>query len=55
MDNYAHGGELFSVRFDGILTVTDQALFRTTLEKGIGSAKGFGFGLLSIAHCEGIS
>lgn len=38
-----------SVRFEGKLKVTDPGLFRETLEQGIGSAKGFGFGLLSIA------
>jgi len=38
-----------SVVFTGVLTVTDPELFRNTLESGIGSAKGFGFGLLSIA------
>jgi CRISPR system Cascade subunit CasE len=35
--------------FDGILTVTDPVKFRDALESGIGSAKGFGFGLLSVA------
>lgn len=37
------------VEYSGILTVADAELFRETLETGIGSAKGFGFGLLSIA------
>ncbi len=44
-----HDGRFVAVRFDGVLTVTDPALFRQTLEKGIGPAKAFGFGLLSIA------
>lgn len=48
-------GEFFAVRFDGVLSVTDLALFRKTLQQGIGSAKGFGFGLLSIAPAEGMS
>ena len=39
-----------AVTFDGILTVTDPALFRQALEGGIGSGKGFGFGLLSVAR-----
>ena len=39
----------YSVRFDGILRVEDPEAFLATLENGIGSAKGFGFGLLSIA------
>lgn len=34
--------------FDGILEVTDPELFKTTLFKGIGSAKAFGCGLLLI-------
>lgn len=39
-----------SVLFQGDLMVTDTILFRESLFKGIGSAKGFGFGLLSIAR-----
>jgi CRISPR system Cascade subunit CasE len=42
-------GSFFAVRFDGILIVTEPSLFRETLQRGIGSAKGFGFGLLSLA------
>lgn len=38
-----------AVEFDGILTVTDLEAFQTAFAKGIGSAKGFGFGLLMIA------
>jgi CRISPR system Cascade subunit CasE len=38
-----------SVDFDGALTVKDQAKFHEAFGKGIGSAKGFGFGLLVIA------
>jgi len=38
-----------SVLFEGILEVTDGATFLATLQSGIGSAKGFGFGLLSVA------
>jgi CRISPR system Cascade subunit CasE len=44
-----HDLSLFSVRFEGVLKVTDPDIFRQTLEHGIGSAKGLGFGLLSIA------
>ncbi|MCX6566616.1 MAG: type I-E CRISPR-associated protein Cas6/Cse3/CasE [Candidatus Aminicenantes bacterium] len=40
-----HGG----VRFRGSLVVTDQEKFRETYSKGIGSAKGFGYGLLLLA------
>lgn len=36
------------VTFDGLLEVTDKTTFINTLESGIGSAKGFGFGLLSV-------
>lgn len=38
-----------SVLFDGILRITDADAFRATLASGIGPAKAFGFGLLSIA------
>jgi CRISPR system Cascade subunit CasE len=41
-----------AVRFDGRLTVTDPAAFRRTLEAGVGSGKGFGFGLLSVPYPE---
>lgn len=40
-----HGG----VQFRGILEVTDQKHFMQTYQAGIGSAKGFGFGLLLLA------
>jgi CRISPR system Cascade subunit CasE len=39
----------WAARFDGLLTVTDPPLFVRSIEAGIGAAKGFGFGLLSIA------
>jgi CRISPR system Cascade subunit CasE len=42
------GQRLRSVRYDGLLEVTDAGLFRTALIAGIGPAKAFGFGLLSI-------
>ena len=41
-----------SVLFDGQLCVTDPDQFAAAWREGIGSAKGFGFGLLSIARCE---
>lgn len=44
-----HDLSLLSARFEGILRATDSKTFREALEKGIGSAKGLGFGLLSIA------
>lgn len=40
-----HGG----VQFRGILAVTDQKSFAETYHAGVGSAKGFGFGLLLLA------
>ncbi len=40
-----HGG----VQFRGILEVTDREKFIETYHAGIGSAKGFGFGLLLLA------
>lgn len=44
-----HDMTLLSVRFDGLLRVTDPDAFRQAIGKGVGSAKGFGFGLLSVA------
>jgi len=44
-----HSLTILSVRFDGLLRVIDPDAFRQTIEQGMGSAKGFGFGLLSIA------
>ena len=38
------------VRFDGILEVVNPQLFIDSIGAGIGSAKGFGFGLLSLAR-----
>ncbi len=40
---------LRSVRYEGVLEVTDADLFCNTTLSGIGPAKAFGFGLLSIA------
>jgi CRISPR system Cascade subunit CasE len=39
----------FSVDFEGILEVTDPQCFTQTIAAGIGSAKAFGFGMLSVA------
>jgi CRISPR system Cascade subunit CasE len=41
-----------AARFDGVLQISDADLFTDALESGIGSAKGFGFGLLSVALTE---
>ncbi len=43
------GHRLRSVRYEGILEVTDPEKFRNTLLRGIGPGKAFGFGLLSVA------
>lgn len=45
----SHDLKLFAVQFDGVLKVIDKDRAIGTIERGIGSAKGFGFGLLSIA------
>ena len=47
-----HNLTLIAVRFDGFLKVRDPEVFHTTLSHGIGSGKGFGFGLLSVASVE---
>jgi CRISPR system Cascade subunit CasE len=44
-----HAGEFLTVRFDGLLVVTNPEAFRATVAAGIGSGKAFGFGLLSLA------
>jgi len=38
-----------AARFDGQLRVSDPTAFQAAIESGIGRAKGFGFGLLSVA------
>lgn len=48
----AHGLTFGSVVFEGILQVTDAAIFCDALRKGIGSGKAYGFGLLSVAKAE---
>lgn len=44
---------LLSVKYEGLLRVIDSEAFRDTIENGIGTAKAFGFGLLSIAPVRG--
>ncbi len=41
---------LLSVRYEGVLRVRDPERFGAALATGIGNAKGFGFGLLSVAR-----
>jgi CRISPR system Cascade subunit CasE len=43
---------LRSALYDGVLRVEDAARFRDALVGGIGPAKGFGFGLLSVARLK---
>ncbi len=47
-----HRISLVAVRFDGVLKVTDDEAFLRPLCCGIGSAKGLGFGLLSLARAD---
>jgi CRISPR system Cascade subunit CasE len=42
-----------AVLYEGLLRVTDANAFRETIIYGIGSAKAFGFGLLSVAPARG--
>lgn len=47
-----HGGNgirVFSVLYDGMLTVLDPDLFRRALQSGVGHGKALGLGLLSVA------
>ena len=46
-----NGIRIFSVLFDGILTVTEPDKFRAALQTGIGHGKALGLGLLSVARC----
>jgi CRISPR system Cascade subunit CasE len=43
----------YAVLFEGVLKVADATQLRQALQTGIGSAKGFGFGLLSLAPVRG--
>jgi hypothetical protein len=44
-----HSTTHLAVLFEGLLRVTDKDAFLETLTHGIGPAKAFGFGLLSVA------
>lgn len=48
IDSRNQGGFHHSVEFEGVLAVIDRQAFQSALSKGIGSAKGFGFGLLAV-------
>jgi CRISPR system Cascade subunit CasE len=43
-------GKIQTVMFDGVLMVTDAEVFNNQITKGIGPAKAFGCGLLSLAR-----
>jgi CRISPR system Cascade subunit CasE len=49
-DGEAHHLKLLAVRFEGLLQVTDPERLREAVRSGIGSGKGLGFGLLSLAR-----
>jgi CRISPR system Cascade subunit CasE len=49
-DENRHKIKLAAVQFDGLLQVTDPERLHETVRLGIGSGKGLGFGLLSLAH-----
>jgi len=40
--------QLGGVNYEGVLTVQNASLFTSAWSNGIGSAKGFGFGMLSL-------
>jgi len=48
-----HNLQFLSVQFDGVLQVKDPARLLEALRTGIGSGKGLGFGLLSLAPARG--
>jgi len=49
-DDQTHQLKLFAVQFDGLLQVADPDCLQETIRRGIGSGKGLGFGLLSLAR-----
>jgi len=44
-----NGVRIYSVLYDGVLTVTDPEKFKTAMQSGIGHGKVMGLGLLSVA------
>ena len=49
-DGERHNLTMLAVQFDGLLQVTDPGLLWRAVQEGIGSGKGLGFGLLSLAR-----
>lgn len=52
-DGQTHKLQFYAVQFDGTLQVTDPDKLIAAVQTGIGSGKGFGFGLLSLAPVRG--
>jgi CRISPR system Cascade subunit CasE len=52
MTSRARGVTLAGATFEGVLTVVDVAAFRAALRSGLGPAKAYGFGLLSIVSAR---
>ena len=50
VNDYYHRLKLWCIQFDGLLKVDDPVLLAKAVQSGIGSGKGFGFGLLSLAR-----
>ena len=48
MQHAGNGIRIYAVLFDGVLSVTDPAKFRSALQTGIGHGKAMGLGLLSV-------
>ncbi len=51
-DTRTHQVKLTRVTFDGRLRVLDPAVFRRTLTSGLGKAKAYGCGLMTLAPTE---
>jgi CRISPR system Cascade subunit CasE len=47
--NYGQRIHVYSVRFDGLLRVTEPSLLRDAIRQGIGHGKSMGLGLFSLA------
>jgi CRISPR system Cascade subunit CasE len=54
-DEAKHKITMLGVRFEGALKVVDPAALTRAVDNGIGSGKGLGFGLLSLAPYRGMS
>lgn len=48
IEKQGRSGFHHAVEFEGVFAVTDPEAFQTAFARGIGSAKGFGFGLLAL-------